>query len=50
MLEREGLVKMGNRISELNILIEKFGENNAYYHDSKKHYNEHSCRIEYIDC
>ena len=30
-------------------MTEKFEENLAYYHNSKKHYNEHSCRIEYID-
>lgn len=35
--------------NELIALIEKFEKNLDYYHDSKKHYNEHSCRIEYID-
>ena len=34
---------------ELRALIEKFEKNLDYYHDSNKHYNEHSCRIEYID-
>lgn len=35
--------------NELISLIKKFEMNFDYYHDSKKHYNEHSCRIEYID-
>ncbi|MGD9569432.1 MAG: Eco57I restriction-modification methylase domain-containing protein [Sedimentibacter sp.] len=35
--------------NELRALIDKFEKNLDYYHDSKKHYNEHSCRIEYID-
>lgn len=34
---------------ELKALTEKFEENIAYYRDNRKHYNEHSCRIEYID-
>lgn len=38
-----------DKIIELEILIEKFKKNLDYYHDNKKHYNEHSCRIEYID-
>lgn len=38
-----------DKIIELEILIEKFKINLDYYHDNKKHYNEHSCRIEYID-
>lgn len=45
-------VKLGvvmNKNEELQSLIDKFEENLAYYHDNKKHYNEHSCRIEYID-
>ncbi|WP_333593974.1 Eco57I restriction-modification methylase domain-containing protein [Anaerospora hongkongensis] len=37
------------KINELKALIEKFATNIEYYHDNKKHYNEHSCRIEYID-
>lgn len=35
--------------NELIALVEKFEKNLNYYHDSRKHYNEHSCRIEYID-
>jgi type I restriction-modification system DNA methylase subunit len=38
-----------DKINELKTLTEKFDENLAYYHDNSKHYNEHSCRIEYID-
>ena len=38
-----------DKTKELKSLIEKFEKNLAYYHDNKKHYNEHSCRIEYID-
>ena len=38
-----------DNIKELQTLIAKFEENLDYYHDNKKHYNEHSCRIEYID-
>jgi len=38
-----------DKIKELQTLIAKFEENLDYYHDNKKHYNEHSCRIEYID-
>lgn len=34
---------------ELKSLIEKFENNLKYYHNIKKRYNEHSCRIEYID-
>ena len=34
---------------ELSALVKKFEKNFDYYHDSSKHYNEHSCRIEYID-
>ena len=40
---------MMDKTKELKSLIEKFEKNLAYYHDNKKHYNEHSCRIEYID-
>ncbi len=38
-----------DKIKELQTLMVKFEENLDYYHDNKKHYNEHSCRIEYID-
>lgn len=34
---------------ELKALIDKFAANLAYYKDQKNAYNEHSCRIEYID-
>lgn len=34
---------------KLQALADRFRENLAYYKDSKNNYNEHSCRIEYID-
>ena len=40
---------MHQNIDELIALVDKFDNNLDYYHDNKKHYNEHSCRIEYID-
>ncbi|QSX04791.1 Eco57I restriction-modification methylase domain-containing protein [Sedimentibacter sp. zth1] len=38
-----------NKIEQIESLTRKFEENLEYYHDANKHYNEHSCRIEYID-
>lgn len=38
-----------DKTNELKGLVEKFEKNIAYYHNNMKHYNEHSCRIEYID-
>lgn len=49
MRENVKLEVVMNKTNELKTLTEKFEENLAYYHDNKKHYNEHSCRIEYID-
>lgn len=40
--------KMTN-IEKLKNLIDRFYENLAYYKDNRNNYNEHSCRIEYID-
>lgn len=34
---------------ELTTLVERFRDNLSYYKDTKNAYNEHSCRIEYID-
>ena len=34
---------------KLQALADRFRENLAYYKDAKNNYNEHSCRIEYID-
>lgn len=34
---------------KLQALADRFGENLAYYKDTKNNYNEHSCRIEFID-
>lgn len=36
-------------VQRLESLIEKFSKNLQYYKDSSNAYNEHSCRIEYID-
>jgi len=36
-------------LKELQELIDKFEASLSYYKDSKNAYNEHSCRIEYID-
>lgn len=38
-----------NKINELQRLIEQFSTNLDYYKDAKQNYNEHSCRIEFID-
>lgn len=37
------------RKDELKALVERFAANLNYYKDTKNSYNEHSCRIEYID-
>lgn len=34
---------------ELRRLVEQFRNNLPYYKDGKNNYNEHSCRIEYVD-
>ena len=39
---------MNNRV-ELQKLVEHFDANIDFYKDTKKAYNEHSCRIEFID-
>lgn len=36
-------------LTELQSLIDRFNTNIDFYKDSKNAYNEHSCRIEYID-
>lgn len=38
-----------NNKSELQKLVEHFEANIEFYKDTKKAYNEHSCRIEFID-
>lgn len=38
-----------NKLSDLQALIDRFGANLGFYKDAKNAYNEHSCRIEYID-
>lgn len=45
----ERLVKAMNNLDELQTLVERFSTNLPYYKDNKNSYNEHSCRIEYID-
>ena len=36
-------------VQKIESLIDKFSKNLQYYRDSSNAYNEHSCRIEYID-
>lgn len=36
-------------LKKLSILVQKFSENISYYKDNGNSYNEHQCRIEYID-
>lgn len=36
-------------VQKIESLIQKFSKNLQYYKDSSNTYNEHSCRIEYID-
>lgn len=36
-------------IPELKTLVDKYASNAAYYKQASNNYNEHSCRIEYID-
>lgn len=38
-----------HNVADLQALVDRFCSNIAYYKDGKKSYNEHSCRIEYID-
>jgi type I restriction-modification system DNA methylase subunit len=42
------IIKMA-KIEQLKSLAARFTENLHHYKDSKQAYNEHSCRIEYID-
>ena len=37
------------KTEELKSLVKRFQHSLSYYKDNKKHYNEHSCRIEYIE-
>lgn len=43
------LVKAMFDSGKLALLVKKFNENISYYKDGKNTYNEHQCRIEYID-
>ncbi len=36
-------------VEKLNDLVNRFQKNLAYYKETRTNYNEHSCRIEYID-
>lgn len=36
-------------VEEIRRLVEQFHVNLPYYKDAKNNYNEHSCRIKYID-
>lgn len=46
---RERLKAQMTNVEKLNDLTRRFQTNLAYYKDIKNNYNEHSCRIEYID-
>ena len=46
---RERLEAQMTNIEKLSELANRFQTNLAYYKDAKNNYNEHSCRIEYID-
>ena len=41
---------MNVRKDALKDLVTRFDNNITAYKDGKNAYNEHSCRIEYIDC
>lgn len=36
-------------VEKLNDLANRFQTNLTYYKETRNNYNEHSCRIEYID-
>lgn len=38
-----------NKLLDLQNLIDRFHENIEFYKDKRNAYNEHSCRLEYID-
>lgn len=38
-----------NNVFDLQILVDRFQANIEFYKDTKNAYNEHSCRIEYVD-
>ena len=40
---------MTEAMKRLERLIDTFSTSLSYYKDAKNNYNEHSCRIEYID-
>jgi len=45
----ERVIIVMTKIEQLKALTDRFMSNLRYYKDSKQAYNEHSCRIEYID-
>lgn len=49
MQEKQSQEMAMEAIHELMSLVNKFGNNIDYYHKTENHYNEHSCRTEYID-
>jgi hypothetical protein len=38
-----------NKIEQIKALTDRFAANLHYYKDARQAYNEHSCRVEYID-
>jgi len=49
LMTRERLEAQMTNVEKLQALADRFQANLAYYKDTKNNYNEHSCRIEYID-
>ena len=45
----ERLESQMTNVEKLNDLANRFQTNLAYYKETRNNYNEHSCRIEYID-
>jgi len=48
-ITKERLEVLMSNVEKLNELVNRFQANLSYYKDVRNNYNEHSCRIEYID-
>ena len=48
-MARESQRRMMTNLTELQSLVNRFHVNIDFYKDARNAYNEHSCRIEYID-
>ena len=49
LMTKERLEAQMTNVDKIRDLANRFQTNLAYYKDVKNNYNEHSCRIEYID-